>query len=66
MKIQIPTSIGKISLDLGDDVIRVVRCKNCAHFERHTTYCQCNMTLLGTAPNAYCYYGERKRKGELG
>lgn len=60
MKIKIQSSIGEIDLDLGKDVIRVVRCKDCGHFEQHETYCQCNMTLLGTAPDAYCSYGERR------
>ena len=45
------------------DVVEVVRCKDCKHFEHNfenDTYCRCVGGLTDPENNDFCSYGERK------
>ena len=43
------------------DVVEVVRCKDCKHYEPCTAVSYCNLYEdVTTEPNAYCSYGERR------
>lgn len=65
---------GPIDIDLGEDVVKVVRCKDCVHareknnIERSVYYadimvCECpdasDGGSKGVCPDDYCSYGER-------
>lgn len=48
-----------------DDLIRVVRCKDCVHYKsmyRKPDQCWCTdmMALCGATPDDYCSRGERR------
>ena len=48
---------------LDNDVVPVVRCKDCKHWEEHDgeMFCSCWANLMtDTAPDDFCSYGERK------
>lgn len=78
MKIEIPAFIpmakcnehlahGPITIDLGNDVVKITRCKDCKHFKRNLendTYCNCVGELSDPAENDFCSYGERKEGTE--
>lgn len=49
---------GPISIDLGDDVVKVVRCKNCKR--RDTVYCAMDIDILDVADDMFCSFGEPK------
>lgn len=46
------------------DVVEVVRCKDCKHYEIHkpsvTLNCERNGRLIPMMPDDFCSYGERK------
>ena len=48
------------------DVVEVVRCKDCKHYEIHkptiTLNCEREGKLVPMMPNDYCSYGERSEK----
>ena len=74
MKIYIPAFVpmakcnehlahGPIDIDLGPDVVQVVRCKDCKHRTDATDSGNylCNRKTLGLVrPNDFCSFGERK------
>lgn len=49
------------------DVVEVVRCKNCKHWQENTEFCSKFSTLSVThrmPPWAFCCLGERKEQGD--
>ena len=49
------------------DVVEVVRCKNCKHWQKNTEFCSKFSTLSVThrmPPWAFCCLGERKEQGD--
>ena len=45
------------------DVVEVIRCKDCEHYEQFTTGCDemvCELDDLFRNPDDFCSYGERK------
>lgn len=56
----------------ADDFVEVVRCKNCIHAEPlssglfrckyHTVHTITKSSILNTAPDNYCSWGERREK----
>lgn len=50
------------------DVVEVVRCKDCKHWENRYRYCKrIGVDFLGNSrcgENDYCSYGERREKNE--
>lgn len=50
------------------DVVEVVRCKNCKHYEIHkpsvTLNCERNGRLIPMMPDDFCSYGERQVNNE--
>lgn len=51
---------------LDNDVVPVVRCKDCLYWEEYDgeMFCLCNANLMtDTAPDDFCSYGERKDNG---
>ena len=52
---------GEIDIDLGEDVVRVVFCRDCSVPHNKWTGCP-NLNGLIPPPNFYCAYGERKDK----
>ena len=48
---------------LDNDVVPVIRCKDCKHYALHALACR-HENFNGIIPmNGYCYYGERKDDG---
>lgn len=50
------------------EFVRVVRCKDCKHYEQYATGCAemvCGLDDLFCNPDDYCSYGERKNKTTL-
>lgn len=46
-----------------EEVVDVVRCKNCKHFMFSDMYGECSRAHLGIVrPDDFCSYGERKEK----
>ena len=48
---------------MPDDMVHVVRCKDCKHFRRNLendTYCDCVGGLTDPEEYDFCSYGERK------
>ena len=49
---------------LANDVVSVVRCKDCKHYEIHkpsvTLNCERGGRLVPMMPDDYCSYGERR------
>ena len=43
------------------DVVEVVRCKDCIHYDEHTRW-QCDKFGQSVNADDYCSYGERKEK----
>ena len=43
-----------------NDVVPVVRCKDCKYFVVEDLYCSHNYAFYETIPNFYCSFGERK------
>ena len=75
MKIHIPAFVpmakcnehlahGPIDIDLGPDVVQVVRCKECKSFGVYECsgngYCKHNNGLGDPNPDDFCSYGERR------
>ena len=50
---------GPITIDLGPDVVEVVRCKNCKH-RYSSDFCECR------SPNDFCSEGEREKEAGNG
>lgn len=49
------------SIPAADDVVEVVRCKDCKHLEISSCYGECGKGYLGIVrPDCYCCYGERR------
>lgn len=50
----------------ADDVVEVVRCKDCKHFTKEMIYdslvsiCKSAQGMVDPSPDFYCSYGERK------
>ena len=42
----------------SDNVVEVVRCKDCKHFDNDMPYCTWHYT--GSSPDDFCSYGERR------
>ena len=57
---------GPIDIDLGDDVVSVVRCKDCVHWmvsmDKLSTWCS-KLSDKETTEYDYCSFGERKLEG---
>lgn len=58
---------GPIDIDLGPDVVRVVRCKDCEYYEiekKHKAYCTHHLYGLFDEykPNDFCSYGARRKE----
>ena len=56
---------GPISIDLGKDVVKVVRCKDCKHFRRNLendaySSCVCCGGMADPEETDFCSFGERK------
>ena len=60
---------GAFDIDLGDDVVRVVRCKDCCHYRKATdwdgnSYYACHkraaVLIMETKADDFCSYGERR------
>lgn len=63
-----------IKIERRDDLVRVVRCKDCRHFDRESwdepmnllpSYCLKKLpgigyVMYGNGPESYCSYGERR------
>ena len=56
---------------IANDVVQVVRCKDCKHYHTHnrsvkwnteSMYC-CKSALKKVCPDDFCSYGERKDNG---
>ena len=75
MKIHIPafqamakcneyTNHGPIDIDLGPDVVPVVRCKNCRYYQdakvNEKGFLICPASSMEITETDYCSYGERK------
>ena len=49
---------------IANDVVPVVRCKDCKHYENHKMKiyenCVISGKLIPTSPYGFCFYGERK------
>lgn len=61
---------GAIDIDLGDDVVKVVRCKDCKHFcldlsgrENHLCMRKEVGFVVRRKADDFCSYGERKTDG---
>lgn len=58
---------GEIDIDLGENVVKVVRCKDCKHCEKwndETIICHKQRALLSMKADDYCSYGELKELGK--
>lgn len=79
MKIQIPAfeamakcnehlNHGPIDIDLGDDVVVVVRCRECKNWNRQKRVCMSNRNYIFyvTSPDFYCADGKRKEGADNG
>ena len=53
---------GPIDIDLGPDVVRVVRCKDCKWYHDFGTYWDCRNTcgMDCVQPDDFCSYGKQK------
>lgn len=51
-----------IPIDLAEDVVKVVRCRDCKYFDTH--YIACKSWKNVTQASAYCWYGERREIDE--
>ena len=54
---------GPLTIDLGDDVVKVVRCKDCKHYGRNLendTYCSSVNGMTDPEEDDFCSYGEPK------
>lgn len=51
---------GPIEIDLGEDVVQVVRCKNCHKYDLETQCCKFWPDEGYRAPDHYCAEGERR------
>lgn len=53
-----------VHVNLGEDVVRVVRCKDCKHYNEDSLYCGMNSQDRGEWFNWYkedfCSYGEKR------
>lgn len=55
---------GPISIDLGPDVVQVVRCKDCNHYHSEAPGCgYCSLYGTGAYDGDFCSFGERKKGG---
>lgn len=50
---------GEIEIDLGEDVVKIVRCKNCKH-RGIKPHCD------GRHPDFYCAHGEERTARNIG
>ena len=60
-------AIKKIPKSIIDDVVRVVRCKDCKHCDPENYHCDHPMSTaipLNRKPDDFCSYGERKEVSE--
>lgn len=54
---------GPIDIDLGPDVVRVVRCRDCRSYNKPKTgWCEAHLDC--EHPDDYCSYGKRKDGAE--
>ena len=51
---------GLLSTIPAADVVEVVRCKDCKHYEGEGMYCACD--IIVHYDHFYCYWGERADK----
>ena len=59
---------GAFDIDLGENVVEVVRCKNCAFWEDYGNNGRCECGENGlireyTKPDDFCSYGKRRDGG---
>ena len=60
-------AIKKMPKSIIDDVVRVVRCKDCKHCDPENYHCDHPMSTaipLFRKPDDFCSYGERKEASE--
>lgn len=60
-------AIKKMPKSIIDDVVRVVRCKDCKHCDPENYHCDHPMSTaipLSRKPYDFCSYGERKEVSE--
>lgn len=52
----------------AEDVVEVVRCKDCKHYHEFEEYWDCRLSrgLSDVYPNDFCSYGERKEGEDNG
>lgn len=55
---------GEIDIDLGEDVVRVVFCRDCKYCEEwgKSIWCDKHKVFMSMKPTDFCSYGERKDK----
>lgn len=77
MKIEIPAFIpmakcnehlahGPISIDLGEDVVQVIRCKDCGYYRASSRVCLGRPTepMVARDPEDYCSKAVRKTEAK--